>query len=65
MTEDDTRVLVENTLDSELQPEFSQILKTWRVNPLKRIFPFFTKDDGSIRLEIMNFNILISMHLEF
>ena len=49
-TEDDTRVLVENTFDLELQPEFYSNLKTWRVNSFEKNFSFFTKDDGSIRL---------------
>ena len=47
-TVEETRVLVETPLDSELQPQFFSNLKTWRVNSFERNFPFFTKDDGVI-----------------
>ena len=42
-TEDDTRVLVETTFDSELQPEFFSNLKTWRVNLFEKNFPILYK----------------------
>ena len=45
---DDTRVLVETEISTELQPEFYSNLKTWRLNLFEKNFPFFTKDDGVI-----------------
>ena len=43
-----TFIDVENSFDSELQPEFYSDLKTWRVNSVEKNFPFFTKDDGIV-----------------
>ena len=62
---DDTRVLVETEISTELQPEFYSNLKTWRLNLFEKIFHFSLKMMVSLLMEIMNFNIHIFMHLEF
>ena len=45
---DETRILVQTEVSTELQPEFYSNLKTWRINLFEKNLPFFTKDDGII-----------------